>query len=65
MTVEEVKQEVMLFTLENIRHYPCTLSVRDDFYSLWNRFGADAARCIMIPPLFRGEVPKPSEFFKK
>ena len=63
MTVEEVKQEVQLLNLENIRHYPCTRSLQEDFYSLFNRFGPDAARTIMIPPLWRGEIPKPSEFF--
>ena len=64
MTVEESKQEVNLLTLENIRHYPCTPSKMDDFYSIYNKFGPEAARTIMIPEIFRGEYPRPSEVFR-
>jgi len=63
MTVDEAKQEVNLLTLENIKHYPCSPSKMDDFYSIFNRFGPEAARSIMIPPIFNGELPKPSEYF--
>jgi len=63
MTVEEVKAEVRLLNLENIRHFPCTNTQKDDFYSLFNKFGPDAARMYMIPAIFRGEIPKPSEYF--
>ena len=63
MTPEQLKEEVRHLTLENIRHFPCTRSQREDFYSLFNRFGAEAARMIMIPPLHRGDIPVPSEYF--
>jgi len=63
MTVDEVKAEVQLLNLENIRDFPCSKGKIEDFYSLFNKFGPDAARCIMIPEIFRGELPKPSEFF--
>ena len=63
MTVEEVKAEVNLLTLENIKHYPCSPSQLDDFYSLHNRFGPDAARTFMIPAIYNGELPKPSAIF--
>ena len=64
MTVDEVKAEVQLLNLENIRSLPCTQSQREDFYSIYNKFGVEAARTIMIPPIFREECVKPSEFFK-
>ena len=61
MTVEEVKQEVNLLTIENIRHFPCGVSLKDDFYSMHNRFGVEAARTIMIPAVWNGIIPRPSE----
>ena len=63
MTVEEVKQEVALLTIENIRHFPCGVSLKDDFYSMHNRFGAEAARTIMIPAIWNNKIPRPSEVF--
>lgn len=63
MTPTEVKAEVALLTLENIRHYPCTPSQLDDFYSLHNRFGPEAARTFMIPAIYNGSIPRPSEVF--
>ena len=63
MTVEEVKAEVQLLNLENIRKYPCSRSKVDDFYSMWSRFGPEAARTIMIPPIWEGQTPLPSEVF--
>lgn len=64
MTVEEVKAEVQLLNIENIRHYPCDRGKREDFYSLYNKYGIDTARAIMIKPIFEGVLPKPSEYFK-
>ena len=63
MTVAEVKEEVSLLTLQNIRKYPCSRSKREDFYTMWQRFGPQAARDIMIPPVWYGETPRPSEVF--
>ena len=63
MTVEEVKSEVQLLNLENIRKYPCSRSKMDDFYSMWSRFGPEAARTIMIPSIWEGKTPLPSEVF--
>lgn len=65
MTVEELKEEVQLLSLDNIKLYPCTRSKRDDFYTMWQRFGPQAARDIMMPPIWEGEYPKPSEFFNE
>ena len=63
MTVEQVKAEVKLLTINNIRKYPCSRSKREDFYTMWHRFGPEAARTIMIPSIFEGEFPLPSEVF--
>ena len=63
MTVEEVKAEVQLLDLDNIKKYDCTRSKRDDFYSMWGRFGPDAARTAMIPYIWDGRFPRPSEYF--
>ena len=62
LTVEQVKEEVNLLSLENIRHFPCSPSVRDNFYSMWQRFGPDSARTMMIPYVWQGKVPLPSEY---
>ena len=63
MTPAEVKAEVALLTLENIRHYPCSPSQLDDFYSLHNRIGPEAARTVMIPAIYNGTLKRPSEVF--
>ena len=65
LTVEQVKAEVMLLNPENITFFPIKNGKRDDFRSLWNRFGPQAGRDIMIPAIWHGECPLPSEFFKK
>ena len=65
MTVEELRKEVMLLTPENIQHYPCTQGMREDFRSLWNKCGPAAGRDIMMVYIWRGQVPRPSEFFGK
>ncbi len=63
MTVEEVKAEVQLLNLDNIRKFPCSRSKCDDFYSMWGRFGPEAARTAMIPYIWDGRSPRPSEHF--
>ena len=63
LTVEQVKEEVSYLTVEKIRHFPCSPSHRDAFYELANRFGMDAARTAMIPAVWQGECPLPSEFY--
>lgn len=63
MTVEDVKAEVQLLNLSNIRKFPCTRSKCEDFYTMWQRFGPQAARDIMIPAIWNGESPRPSEYF--
>ena len=65
LTVDQVKEEVNNFTLENIRHFPCSPSVRDNFYSMWQRFGPDSARTMMIPYVWQGKVPLPSQYNAK
>ena len=62
LTVEQVKEEVTHLSLENIRHFPCSPSVRDNFYSMWQRFGPDSARTMMIPYVWQGKVPLPSTY---
>jgi len=63
MSVQDVKDEVLLFNLENIRHFPISESKRMDFYSLWNKFGPQAGRDILIPMVYYGYIPRPSEYF--
>ncbi len=64
MTVAEVKDQVHPLTLDHSRHFPCTLSQKDDFYSMHNRFGVEAARTIMIPLVWNNKVPRPSEVLR-
>ena len=63
MTVKEVQQEVALLTADNIRSFPCDRSAREDFQSMWSRFGPEAARTIMIPEVWYDKCPRPSEYF--
>ena len=63
MTVQEVQAEVQLLNLNNIRKFPCSRSKVEDFYTMWQRFGPQAARDIMIPPIWEGDSPRPSEYF--
>lgn len=63
LTVEQVKKEVTYLTLENSRRFPCSPSVRDSFYTMWQRFGPDAARTMLIPYVWQGKVPLPSEYY--
>lgn len=60
-TAEELKKEVAVFTLENIRKYPEYQLKWDDFYSMWLRFGPEAARTILIPYIWDGRFPAPKE----
>ena len=63
MTPSQVKDEVLLLNLDNIRHFPIPDGKRMDFYSLFNRFGPQAARDIMIPYVYYGYCPRPSQYF--
>jgi len=60
-TVDELKEELSVLTLENIKQYKPYKLQWDDFYSMWLRFGPEAARTIMIPPVWDGTVPSPLE----
>ena len=63
LTVEEAKAEVNLLHVEKIRFFPCSPSDRDSFYELWNRFGPEAARTAILPALWTGKMPRPSEVY--
>ena len=64
MTIDEVRAEVLLLNIENIKKYPITRSLREDFYNMWQRFGPEAARTYMIPPVCNGDVILPSVVFR-
>ena len=56
-TVEQLKEELTVLTLENIKRYPGLKPKWDDFYEVWLRFGPDAARTILIPAIWTGQLP--------
>jgi len=60
-TADELQEELRVLTLENIRKYPEYQLKLDDFYSMWLRFGPDAARTILIPYIWDGRLPSPKE----
>ena len=62
-TVEELKEELSVLTIENVRRYPSYKRMWYDFYSMWQRFGPDAARTIMIPYIWDGRLPSPKEAY--
>ena len=59
-TVEELKEELSHITIENIKSYVGYKKKWDDFYSMWQRFGPDAARTILIPYIWDGRFQAPS-----
>ena len=61
MTVEQLQEELQTLTLENIKRYPEYKRKWDDFYSMWQKFGPDAARTILIPYIWDGRMPRPTE----
>jgi hypothetical protein len=63
MTKEQAQSEVQLLTIDNIKRFPISRSLREDFYNMWQRFGSEAARTYMIPPVFNGQCPMPSLYF--
>ena len=60
-SVEQLKEELSHITLENVKQYKEYKLRWDDFYSMWLRFGPEAARTIMIPPVWDGRIPSPKE----
>ena len=60
-TIDELKEELSALTLENIKGYLSYRKQWDDFYSMWLRFGPDAARTILIPYIWDGRAPSPKE----
>ena len=63
LSVEQVKDEVQLLTSDNIRYLTKNRTCVENFQSMWQRFGPQAARDMMIPYVWQGKVPLPSEFF--
>ena len=61
MTVDQVKQEVALLNLANIRDLGASRTLTEDFYTMWSKFGPEAARTLMIPAVWNGNCPLPSE----
>mgnify|MGYP000297423536 CR=1 FL=1 len=60
-TVDSLIEELSVITLENIKQYTEYHPQWDDFYSMWLRFGPEAARTIMITPVWDGTIPSPKE----
>ncbi len=60
-TVQELQEELKEITVENIKTYTGYEDKWDDFYSMWQRFGPEAARTILISYIWDGRLPAPSE----
>ena len=60
-TIEQLQEELSVLTLENIKSYKAYKTRWDDFYSMWLRFGPDAARTIIFPYVWDGRLPSPKE----
>mgnify|MGYP001162972659 FL=1 len=60
-TVEQLKEELSVLTLENIKKYPGLKPQWDNFYEMWLRFGPEAARTNLIPFIWTGAVPSVPE----
>ena len=62
-TVEELKDELSVITIENMKQYVSYKKKWDEFYSMWLRFGPEAARTILIPYIWDGSLPSPKEAY--
>ena len=60
-SVEELQEELSVLTLNNVKKFVPYKNKWDDFYSMWLRFGPDAARTILIPYIWDGRYPSPNE----
>ena len=60
-SVSDLQEELKAITIENIKKYPPYRTKWDDFYSMWQRFGPESARTILIPYIWDGRFPAPSE----
>ena len=60
-TAEDLQEELKVLTVENIKNYTGYKRKWDDFYSMWQRFGPDAARTILIPYIWDGRLPSPED----
>ena len=60
-SVAELQEELSVLTLNNIKKYLPYKEKWDDFYSMWLRFGPDAARTILIPYVWDERLPSPKE----
>ena len=60
-SVEELQEELSVLNLNNIKKYRAYKNKWDDFYSMWLRFGPEAARTILIPYVWDGRLPSPKE----
>ena len=56
-TVDQLKEELSVLTLDNIKRYPRLKPMWNDFYEMWLRSGPEAARTILIPAIWTGKVP--------
>jgi hypothetical protein len=65
MDVATIEKEIQFLNIDNIRKFPCSTTLKEDFYSICNKMGVTAARQLLIAPLHNGEIPVPSEYFKK
>ena len=65
MDVATIQKEITLLNIDNIRKFPCSTVLKEDFYSICNKMGVTAARQLLIAPLHNGEIPVPSEYFSK
>lgn len=63
MTVEQLKEEAALLNITNIRTYPASRSIREDYYGVWNKFGPQAAAFYIMPFIWKGIIPTPSDVF--
>ena len=65
MDVATIQKEISLLNIDNIRKFPCSTVLKEDFYSICNKMGVTAARQLLIASLHNGEIPVPSEYFSK
>ena len=63
-TVEDLKEELSVLTLENIKKYTGLKPKWDDFYEVWLRFGPEAARTVLLPHIWSGTLPSPKEAYR-
>ena len=59
--IDRLYKEANLLNVENIRKFPCSRTIREDYISMSSRFGRQAATDYIVGCLYQEQMTFPSE----